>query len=575
MSKSRLVRFAALAAILALTASACGGGKKKETPAKTGGTITLGAEQWPDCMNPINACAAGYWQSLQLWMVLPRSVQYDPTGTPQASDVIKELPTLQNGLLKAPGVGGDAMTLTYHIKPEAVWSDGTPITSKDYDFTWRAIMNTTGSVTTTGYDQITGVDTTGDPKTVVIHFKSIFVDWLDLFGGAGSAFGFIEAAKFPKADPKKPNLAKEYATGPITVSAGPWIQQSFSKTSATFVRNDKYWGHKPILDKMIWVPDTTQSTEVADLLSGQIVAAFPQPSNVSILQQLKVNPNAKSVAGTGTFWEAIRPNNQDPILKDKRVREALYYGIDREEIMKGLIHLNAPNEKVLNCGPDSLPGRGPWCHTTPWDKFSYQPTKSIEILKSAGWNCDKVPASPCTKGSQALRVSYRYCNGNARRQTTFDLIKEKIKPAGFAFTHSAEGNDCTDPLFTKTLPQGKFQVADYAEGPIAYDPSPTGNWSCGAIPTAKNGFGPLNDSRYCNPAADVAMKRSDTQLDNDERVKSLDEFWKIMVDDAAVLPIYVLPNITMWRADKIGGPVGETNSSPYGGFFNVDQWFLK
>jgi hypothetical protein len=71
------------------------------------------------------------------------------------------------------------------------------------------------------------------------------------------------------------------------------------------------------------------------------------------------------------------------------------------------------------------------------------------------------------------------------------------------------------------------------------------------------------------------MKRSDTQLDNDERVKSLDEFWKIMVDDAAVLPIYVLPNITMWRADKIGGPVGETNSSPYGGFFNVDQWFLK
>jgi peptide/nickel transport system substrate-binding protein len=562
-----------LLAALAMVAAACGGGggKKEGQKPTTGGKIVVGAEQWPDCMNPINGCSSGYWQQIQVWNVLPRLIQYDAKGNSTASDLITEVPSLANG-----GVKEKPFTLTFHLNPKAVWNDGTPITSKDIEFTWKAIIATPDAYTKTGYDLIKSIDTS-NPQTAIISFgNDVFVDWIDLFGG--NAAGVLQASKF--ASYKDNNISKAFKTGPINFSGGPWVQQSFTTTQAVFVRNDKYWGKKSYLDQMTWVPQKDQTSEVTALLSGEIVAAFPQPGNVSIISSLKSNPNAKSVGGTGNFYEGLWINNQDPVMSDKKVREAFFYAVDREEILNGLIHLNAPNEKVLNCGPFSLPGRGPWCAKTPWDVFKYDPAKAKSILESAGWNCSKVPASPCTKSGKSLTVSYRYCNGNKRRQTTFDLIKEKVKPAGFAFNHTAQGNDCASPLFDVTLPKGgadgkgTFQIADFAQGPIATDPSPTSNFRCNAIPTAANNYGPANLYRYCNEAADKAMVAADAAIDPAKRLEKLNEVYALMFEDRAFLPIYVLPNVTIWRADKVLGPVGDANSSPYGGFFNSPEWYV-
>src|SRR5207244_1980572 len=109
-------------------------------------------------------------------------------------------PSLENrGLTENP------FTVTFRLLPDATWADASPVTSKDFDFTWRAIMNTTGAYQTTGYDQITSIDTS-DPKTAAISFKSVYAHWADLFGG--SFGGLLEEAAFPQYlnDPK-PDLA--------------------------------------------------------------------------------------------------------------------------------------------------------------------------------------------------------------------------------------------------------------------------------------------------------------------------------------------------------------------------------
>lgn len=560
--------FTALAA-LSLVAAACssGGGGTTDDQPKTGGSIVVGAEQWAECMNPVNGCASAYWQTLQTWLVLPRLVSYDNAGNSTAGDVLVELPTLENG-----GVTEDPFTVTFKIKPEAVWDDGTPITSADVDFTWRAIMNTVGSYDQTGYDLITEVDAS-DPATAIVKFKSPFADWIDLFGG--DHFGLLKKAAFPDVDQEKPNLAKEMASGPLSFSGGPWKQTKFTKTEAEFVRNDAYWGQKPYLDSMTWVYQTDQNTEIQAMISGETDVAFPQPTNVSVLTQIGSNPDLQAVAGTGVFYEGLWPNLEHPFLKDRAVRQALAYAVDREEILKGLIHLNAPQEEVLNCGPFALPGRGIWCSTTPWEVYTYQPDKSIELLEGAGWDCSGVPDKPCSKDGEDLVLEYRYCNGNARRETTFELIKEKVKPAGFAWSHGAAGNDCSEPLFTKTLPKGNFAVADYANGPLAVDPSPTSNFSCEGIPTEANGYGGGNFVRWCDEEWDAKMKASDAELDPAKRLPLLEELWQHMADEALFLPLYVLPNITIWNAAKLGGPVGEANANPYATFANAHLWYLK
>lgn len=566
------IRLLAFAAVLALAAAACGGGEEKPSAqeGKKGGSIVLAAEQWVDCMNPLNTCAAALWHHMFMWQMLPRLAQWDENTNAVKSDLITELPTLDNGGLKKEA--GGAMTITYHLNPDAVWEDGTPITSRDVEFTWKAITNSKTVYATAGYDQITDVDSS-DPRTAVLKFKTIYTDWPDLLGG--NEFGVLKAAAYPKADKDKPDISSENATGPLPFSGGPWIQRTFTKTESVFVRNPKYWGKKALLDRMTWVPRLDQNTEVQGILSGEIdVVGYPQPGNVSLIRQLAGNPNVKAITTTGNFYEFLFINNEHPVLRDKKVREALFYAVDRQEVIDGLIKLNKPDAKILNCGYISLPGSGPWCSKTYFDEFSYQPQKSLSILKAAGWNCDRVPASPCTKGSQTLNLQYRFCNGNLRRQTTYELLKEKAPAAGFAFTKTARGDDCAAPLFTQTMPRGDFAIADAAQGPLT-DPTPTGNTACDQIPTAENGYSGSNFERWCNEEATRLMKQSDTELDNDKRLALLQKVYELQVADRFSLPIYVLPNVFIYRTDKLGGPLGKWTNSIYGGMFNSNEWFLK
>ena len=566
MSKSRLMRFATLAAILALVAASCSSGKTN-TPAtpKKGGSIVVAAEQWLTCMNPLTSCNGALWQNILNWQVMPRLSQWDEHTNLVHSDLTTEVPSLTNG-----GITKSPFTVTYHLNPKAVWADGTPITSKDVRFTWLAKKNTKGVYATAGYDLITDVDASV-PQTVVIKFKSIYTDWPDLFGGNDA--GILEAAAFPNN--KNADLTKVLQTGPLPFSGGPWIQQTFTTTESVFVRNTKFWGTQTLLDKMTLVPRTDQNTEIQALLSGEVqVVGHPQPTNVSLLRQLAPNPNAKAITTTGNFYEALFLNNEDPVLKDNKVREALFYAVDRQQVIDGLIKLNKPDAQILNCAYISLPGSGPWCGKSYFDQFSYQPSKALSILKDDGWNCDKVPASPCTKASQSLNMTYRFCNGNARRQTTYELLKEKAPAAGFKFTQVAKGSDCSSPLFDQTLPKGLFQIGDYGQGPVT-DPTPTGNAACEQVPTKANSYAGGNYERWCNRKATDLMHQSDAELDNTKRLALLQQVYELEVADHVLLPLYVLPSVIMYRADKIGGPIGTWNDSPYTGMFNSNEWYLK
>ena len=107
---------------------------------------------------------------------------------------------------------GPPMKVTYRIKPEAVWSDGEPITSKDFEYTWKQIVTGKDIYDTTGYDDIASVDTT-DPKTAVVTFKKPFAGWQDLFGG----FYFVLPSHLLEGKNRSKAMKDGYA-----FSGGPW-----------------------------------------------------------------------------------------------------------------------------------------------------------------------------------------------------------------------------------------------------------------------------------------------------------------------------------------------------------------
>ena len=197
-----------------------------------GGTLVLAVEQWPECLNPVTSCRNAIWT---LWStlvhVLPRLMELDTRNTYVASSLVVEAPSIDNGGLVTADDG--TFTLTYQLNPEASWSDGAPITSTDVWFTWRAVLDTTGTLSDPGYDVITKIDHS-DPHTAVITFSEPYAPWQTLFD-------LVLPAHELGPDT---NIADKW-NDEITISGGPWIQQSWSSEQQILVPNRSYWGRHP------------------------------------------------------------------------------------------------------------------------------------------------------------------------------------------------------------------------------------------------------------------------------------------------------------------------------------------
>jgi peptide/nickel transport system substrate-binding protein len=330
-------------------------------------------------------------------------------------------------------------------------------------------------------------------------------------------------------------------------------------------------GGVPLLDQVTMVPRTDQPTEIQSLLSGEVDAIYPQPSDQSLLDQVGTTPGVTAKGSDGAYFEALWFNLDSAPLNDPQVREALMYAMDRQGVVDAIIKLNNPSAEVLNCGFVSFPEIGPWCtDVQPFSQFTYNPQKALQILESDGYDCSGVLRSPCTKGGKPLTVLYTTVSTNTRRTTTQELLQNKVAAAGFAFDIK---NYEAGELFGDVGPKGKFTMADYATGG-SVDPSITSTFACENIPSAKNTYSGGNWNRWCDQDATNLMHQSDGELDTQSRVKLFDQIYQIESQDFISLPLYVLPNVGAWRTDKIGGPIDAYIPSNLGMFWNMNEWYL-
>ena len=208
----------------------------------------------------------------------------------------------------------------------------------------------------------------------------------------------------------------------------------------------------------------------------------------------------------------------------------------------------------------------------PFSKFHYDPQMSLSILKSDGWDCSKVPASPCTKNGQTLNLLYATVAGNARRETTQELLKNSIKATGFDYTFkNAEATD----LFGNVAPHGNFQVSDFAQGGTI-DPGVSGTLGCKSIPTDANGFGGGNFDRWCDPQFDKLAQSADQQLDQTKRVEIENQIMQYEADNNIFLPLYVLPQMIVWNTTKVASEEDITKwvPTPEGPLYGINQWYV-
>ncbi len=533
-----------------------GDGATDSDAGATGGSVVFAAEQWPECLNPVTSCANASWL---VWSVtahiLPRLMELDVDGNYQASPVLVEAPSLENGLITQ-----NPFTVTYMIRDEAVWSDGTPITSEDVRFTWRSILETTGTLSTAGVDLITDVDAS-DPKIAVITFEENYAPWADIFGG-GTGF-LLKSDEFGGTD-----VADEMLDA-INWSGGPWLLQSWGAEEAVLVRNDAYWDEEraPLIDQVTFVPREDTDTEIISLQTGEVAAIFPQPSP-GVNERLSQSGIDFTIAG-GVVFEGLWPNQrspQSPILADRAVREALAFAIDRQEIFDTVMAPIFPDGGVLQCA-GWVPTVGDWCGEDFADVVQ-DFDRAEQILTDAGWA--RTGDGVWEKDGTPLVIEWNTVAGNRRREDVQALVQEQVADFGIQFEIN---NLDAGELFQNRLPTLDFGMGLYAQV-ASPDPSVTTIYDRSQIPSEANGFSGQNNIAWDSERVTELSLLSDQQLDPVERLATIREIGAEVRADMAWIPLYQLPNLTAWRSDQLDGPIGDWTSSAYGGFSNMYDWFL-
>jgi len=487
--------------------------------------------------------------------VLPRLAELDDHNVFVASPLLTVLPSVANGGVSG---SGPTFTVTYHLNPAAKWDDGTAITSADVAFSWHAYLDTTGSLSTTGYDQITKIDTP-DATTAAVHFKKTYTDWPDVLGGFQGVI--LEKSKF-----KSTNVGKDMTTA-IGFSGGPWKITSFTKDKEVLTRNTAYWDKDriPKLDSVTFVPLTETTKEVENIKTGQVSAIYPQAA-IDNVQQLTHQAAITTSFGVNGQYENIWFNEKPgKPFSDKNLRAAFSFAFDRTLFLNDIIKPIYPSVTPLNCAM-WIPQVGKWCTNTDFSDLTPDPAKVTQFMQQAGYAKDA--SGVWAKGGKELAIKWMADTGNKRREGTQAEFIPLLAKQGFKITPD---NSEHDTVFQKRLPAGDYDIAMFINV-ASPDPTVTSSLECDQAPGPSNQGQGQNDWWYCNPAADTLMKQSDAQLDPSKRADEIHQLDAILRQDYLNIPLYAAPTMFSYRPDKVGGPVNQFINSPESNFWNMWAW---
>jgi len=516
-----------------------------------GGTVTLGAEQEPDCADWISSCAGASWGAwTMLYQTMPRTFDFVKDGDTYVYKVSSMLAG-EPKIVESP-----KQVITYKISPDAVWSDGQPITSTDFKYTWDQIKNGTDMYDRSGFTDIESVDDSV-PDTAVVTFSKTYAKWRGLFGGQ---FGILPSHLLQGKD-RNTEMKDGY-----TWSGGPWKIEKWEKgVGVTLIPNDKYWGEQPKLDKVVFKFITDTAAEFQAFKAGEVLGIYPQPQ-IATIDAIKAGGlDATQIVTTNTAnYESLWMNNAKAPFDSQAVRQAVGYSLDRDAIVAALFG-GIGVDTALQFLQAPIMSR--YADTEAFSGYKKDLDKVEELMTDDGWA--KGGDGIWAKGGQKAAFTIKSTQGNKRRELTEQVLQQQLKEAGFELTIA---NQSAGDLFGKTLPAGDYQLALYTQVATDLDPASCNLFCSKNIPTDANGNSGNNWTRTSDPEVDKQLTIVESDLDEDAREAAGKAGDKALADIATSIPLDPLPNISL-ISKKIVGPVEDNPITSV--FGNMNQWGLQ
>jgi peptide/nickel transport system substrate-binding protein len=472
--------------------------------------------------------------------------------------LLSEMPTAENG-----GISADGSTFTFKLRDDIKWSDGEPITSADFKFTYDMIMSDKNAVNTRSpYDKIKSVETPDD-TTVVITFPEAFAPWqATLFSGSTSGTPIIPKHILQPVFDSEGTLDTAPWNKAPTVGCGPFVFKEWQSGSfARFVANDNYWLSRPKLDELFFqfVPDS--ASQIAALVAGDgdIGTFFDYPDLPTLIAAGVKVVNSYSGYNEGIYIN-MHETKGNPALKDVRVRQAIIYAFNREKLAKDLL---LGLTTVAATDWDNTPN-SPWVDPsiTP---YPYDPEKAKALLAEAGWT-DTNGNGTVDKAGVELVLKYG-TTSRAVRQDTQAVAQQDLAAVGIGTELLSYDSDTFFLGYQDNGPSANFSLdlIEYSDSPDFPDPN-TAIWLCSDIPTDANPAG-TSPTGLCDKALDGLFQKQQTQVDFAQRQQTFYQITKYIYDNVFWIGIWQDPDLFGF-SDRMTG-VKMSGATP---FFNIAEW---
>jgi peptide/nickel transport system substrate-binding protein len=419
--------------------------------------------------------------------------------------------------------------VTYTINPRASWSNGVPITWRDFQAYWRALNGTNPAyqvATTTGYRDIASVARGTDDRQVLVTFAKPFGEWQNLFTPLAPASLDVTPAAFNGG----------WKTG-IPVTAGPFDVQAIDPKSqtVTLTRNPKWWGTPAKLDRIVFRVFT--SAAEPDALANNELDYYEIGSDLDLLSLAQHTEGVVvRTAPTREFLAITLNGASGAPLANLSLRQAVVQGLDRRQITQRAI-----GRIVSDAQPDGnhLYAPGTAQYTDNSGALPFDPAHAQHLLDQLGWTRAS-QNKPRTNAGKPLVLRLVYGQDPAAE----DLAKTvQSQLARVGVTVQLDGVDRTQ-LFPTYIDRGAFDLTIFSWERNAYPFSS----SAEVYELPPNDNVGENYGRIGTPQIDALFAQGTAELDNTRRAAIGNQIDRLLWQQAHSVILYARPGAVAVRA---------------------------
>jgi peptide/nickel transport system substrate-binding protein len=547
-----------------------------------GGSIIIGDWQEANLFNPYYVgqvteanVASAAWASL---VVLTHDYRYAP-------DLASAIPTVDNGGVKAPGDGGDAMTVTWKLRDGLKWSDGEALTCDDFKYAWEWVNDKDNvGVLKAGFEDIKTFDCTSDTE-MVWHFSKIYEGYITLMIAplprhylkdipikdqvTGKGFSATEVANLPvsgafKFESVTPQQELRLAKNPNYTS--------FATGKPAHLDNLiwKWYGDADLMIAGFKANEVDFATDLQDSDLEKVKDLGDQVSAIPALLYEFLRPNwsegpfdaAKKVGGCSRN-PAVADRGKGCPMADPAMREAVAFAID-----KNLINTRLLGGTVQVANTNISPGAWFFADQPP---ATFDPEKAKQILEDGGWKA----GADGIREKDGLKAKIELCTTTRQvRIDTLALIAKWLKDVGIeAIANPVDAGSIFADYTEATadtpcaLSTSNFDLAEHA---FSSSIDPLGNY----FSYHSSQFRPdgANDAQVSDPGIDAALDTVKNSVDFKVIKDAMAEFQKVYVEKTVEIPLYYRKNVEL-VSPKLGNFFA--NPTQAGPTWNAVDWYAK